>query len=425
MKKSICLILSVLLLCAMPLGLVGCGAQPQTKPEPRQTVDLMADITAKTPDGVRDLSMDSAKLTDFGLRLFQTGRIDGENTLISPLSVLCALAMTANGAQGETRTQMEEVLGMKVEDLNAYLYIYMNGLARAETCKLDLANSIWFTDDESFTVNGDFLQTNADYYGADLYKAPFTPETCKAINDWVKGKTDGMIPHILDEIPADAVMYLVNALAFDAQWASPYDESQVREDTFTREDGAEESVEFLFGDVNQYLRDDHASGFIKYYDGGHYAFAALLPDEGVSVDGYVASLTGARLHQLLTHPESTTVRTSIPKFESDYSAELSGVLKAMGMPLAFDGERADFTGLGTADENIYISEVLHKTFISVGEKGTRAGAATVVGMMKNTSVGPGLEEVKTVYLDRPFVYMLMDCRTGTPFFIGTMMAPGK
>ncbi len=420
MKKTLCMILSVLLLCAMPLGLVGCGGRTPGN----NAHDLMENISAGTPAGVSDLTMGSAKITDFGLRLFQTAKQDGENTLVSPLSVLCALAMTANGAKGETREQMEAVLGMKAEELNEYLYTYMRDLAADENNWLNLANSIWFTADESFKVNGDFLQTNADYYGADLYKTPFDDGACRAINDWVKEKTHGMIPRILDQIPTDAVMYLINALAFEAEWAMPYDKHQVEEDVFTCAGGSQKTVEYLYGDVGQYLQDENATGFIKLYKGGDYAFAALLPDEGVSVDDYVDSLTGDRLHQVLTHPVSATVRTSIPKFESDYSAELRETLSSMGMPLAFDGDKADFTALGTADENIYISRVLHKTFISVTEKGTKAGAATVVEMAKNTSVH-GPEEIRTVYLDRPFVYMLIDCRTNTPFFIGTMMNPGK
>ena len=422
MKKVICLFLSLLLLCAMPLGLVGCGAQPQ--PAAQNTHDLMADVTARTPAGVSDLAMDSAKLTDFAVRLFQAAKKDGENSLISPLSVLCALAMTANGAQGETRAQMEAVLGMKAEDLNEYLYTYMKDLPRGDGYQLDLANSIWFTDDDSFTVDRDFLQINADHYGADLYQAPFTQDTCDAINSWVKEKTDGMIPRILDRIPPDAVMYLVNALAFDAEWASPYDEHQVREGVFTREDGTEETVEFLYDREQNYLETENASGFLKLYAAGQYAFAALLPNEGVTVEEVAQSLTGAQLHELLTHPVNAPVETAIPKFESEFSAELAQVLADMGMPLAFDGDRADFTALGSADRNIYISRVLHKTFISVTEQGTRAGAATVVEMAKNTGFYPQ-EEVKTVYLDRPFVYMLIDCRTGTPFFIGTMLDPAR
>ena len=419
MKKMICLILSILLLGAMTLSLAACGAKASVeKPH-----NLTEDVTAHPPAEASDPAMAAARLTDFGLRLFREGQTEGKNTLYSPLSVLCALSMTANGAQGETRTQMEAVLGMKVEDLNAFLYAYIQELSREGDDRMSLANSIWFTDDERFTVNQDFLQTNADYYGADLYRAPFNDATCKAINDWVKNKTDGMIPQILDRIPADAVMYLVNALAFEAEWAEPYLEHQVREGDFRLSLDEAETVEFLYGREHAYLETDNATGFLKYYMGGQYAFAALLPNEGVTVTELVNSLDGAQLHELLNHPVSVPVDTAIPKFETKYDVELSEALADMGMPLAFDGGRADFTALGTADENIYISRVLHKTFISVTEQGTKAGAATVVEMAKNTSIGPGFDEVKKVYLDRPFVYMLVDMRTGTPFFIGTMMDP--
>lgn len=139
-------------------------------------------------------------IADFGVRLLRES-IDEKNTLISPLSVLSALAMTASGADGDTLTQMEAVLGMDIESLNAYIKAYTDALASGEKYKLSLANSIWFTDDTRFTVNDDFLQTNADYYGADIYKAPLDRSTRDDINNWVKDRTDGMIPKIIDEIP--------------------------------------------------------------------------------------------------------------------------------------------------------------------------------------------------------------------------------
>ena len=432
MKRAICLILSVLLLCAAPLGLAGCGAQPgpaatpeQPAEHPEQTgtsqvADLMKGIAAHTPAADVDLTAGSVRLADFAVRLFRAANEEGKNTLVSPLSVMYALAMTANGAREETLAQMETVLGMKAEELNRYLCAYGRSLAGDEFGRLDLANSIWFTQDDSFQVNADFLQTNADYYGADVYQAPFTQETCRAINDWVKEKTRGMIPEILDRIPSEAVMYLVNALAFEAEWVEPYRENAVREGEFTREDGGRDTAEFLYARENSYLETDNATGFIKYYKGGQYAFAALLPREGVTAAELVSSLSGEALHQLLADPEIVPVDTAMPKFETRFSTELSQVLTDMGMPLAFDGDRADFTALGRADENIYISRVLHKTFISVAEQGTRAGAATVVEMAKNTAFMPP-EEIKTVCLDRPFVYMLVDCDTQTPFFLGTMM----
>ena len=406
-------IISLLLVCAMAVNLTGCTMEVQAK-------DLMEGITPNNVNTLDDLSSQNADVTDFAIRLFKVSEESGKNTLISPLSVLCALAMTANGAEEETLQQIETVLGITTEDLNLYLYSYMKNLPQGDKYKLSLANSIWFTEDERFTVNQDFLQANADYYGADIYKAPFNEQTKKDINNWVKQNTDEMIPEILDRVPVDAIMYLVNALAFEAEWSAIYEKNQVREGVFTKEDNTKQNVDFMYGSEGTYLEDENAAGFMKYYKGGKYAFVAMLPDEGVSVSDYIASLTGESVNALLTNPQHTTVYTAIPKFETEYSVEMSEILKNMGMPKAFDPNNAEFEGLGTSNAgNIFISRVLHKTFISVGEKGTKAGAATVVEMADGAATEP--QEPKEVYLDRPFVYMLIDCENNIPFFIGTMM----
>ena len=406
-------IISLLLVCAMAVNLTGCTMKVQAK-------DLMEGITPNNVDALDDLSSQNADVTDFAIRLFKASNENGKNTLISPLSVLCALAMTANGAEEETLAQMEEVLGMTTDELNLYLYSYMKNLPQGDKYKLSLANSIWFTEDERFTVNQDFLQTNADYYGADIYKAPFDKQTLKDINNWVKQNTDEMIPEILDQIPSEAIMYLVNALAFEAEWSEIYEKHQVKDGEFTKEDGTKQDVKFMYGSEGTYFEDEKATGFMKRYKGGKYAFVAMLPNEGVSVSEYIASLDGESLNALLAKPQYGTVHTSIPKFETEYKVEMSEILQDMGMTEAFDMYNADFEGLGTSTGgNIYISRVLHKTFISVGEKGTKAGAATIVEMKDGAAAEP--TEPKEVYLDRPFVYMLVDCENNIPFFIGTMM----
>jgi len=406
-------IISLLLVCTMAVNLTGCTMEVQAK-------DLMEGITPNSVNALDDLSSQNADVTDFAIRLFKASNENGKNTLISPLSVLCALAMTANGAEEETLAQMEEVLGMTTEELNLYLYSYMKNLPQGDKYKLSLANSIWFTEDERFTVNQDFLQTNADYYGADIYKAPFDKQTLKDINNWVKQNTDGMIPEILDQISPEAIMYLVNALAFEAEWSEIYEKHQVKDGEFTKEDGTKQNAKFMYGSEGTYFEDENATGFMKRYKGGKYAFVAMLPNEGVTVSEYIASLDGESLNALLANPQYATVHTSIPKFETEYSVEMSEILKNMGMTEAFDMYNADFEGLGTSTAgNIFISRVLHKTFISVGEKGTKAGAATIVEMKDGAAAEP--TEPKEVYLDRPFVYMLVDCENNIPFFIGTMM----
>lgn len=384
--------------------------------------DLMKGVPGKAQAVQPDMKSGAAAAADFGVRLFQTSLEDGKNTLISPLSVLYALAMTANGADGDTLAQMELVLGMDCANLNEFMLAYMDLLPQWEDCKLNLANAIWFKDDPNFEVEQDFLQNNADYYRAGIYKAPFDDSTKQDINDWVKEHTAGMIPQILDEIPEEAVMYLVNALAFEAVWQVVYEEYQVRPGIFTREDGTQTEIELMHSEERRYLEDELATGFIKHYTEGRYAFAALLPKEGVSVQDYVESLTGAHLLELLSDPEEIMVLAAMPKFETAYDIEMSEVLKEMGMSDAFDWRTADFSRLGSYhayDVNIVINRVLHKTFLSVGEQGTKAGAATAVEMVAEGAME--IPEYKTVTLDRPFVYLLIDCETNLPSFIGTMM----
>ena len=407
-------LIAILLVLAMALGMTACSQVSAN--------DLMKDVPAKTVDVLPDMDAGAAAAADFGVRLFKTSIEEGENTLISPLSVLYALAMTANGADGETLAQMEQVLGMDVDNLNSYMLAYLELLPESKDYKMSLANSIWFKDDPNFAVEQSFLQTNADYYGAGAYKAAFDEGTRNDINNWVKEHTDGMIPEIIDEIPDEAIMYLVNALAFDAKWADEYEEHQIREGRFTMEDGTRQDVDMMHSEEYTYLEDDLATGFIKYYKDRRYAFVAMLPNEGVSVSQYVDSLTGEHLRELLNSPQDLTVFASIPKFETEYDIEMSEVLQEMGMTDAFDWRVADFSRLGTYNVdgmNICISRVLHKTFISVSEQGTRAGAATAVDMVAEGAME--IVEFEEVVLDRPFVYMLIDCETNLPFFIGTMM----
>ncbi len=411
-NKTYVVFLCILLLCAMTIQLTGCATTIKA-------ANLMDGIT---PNGVKALDhLDgySADATDFSLRLIKAANRENKNTLLSPLSVLCALAMTANGADGETLEQMEAALGMKTEELNLFLYSYLNSLSQSEKSKLNLANSIWFTEDKHFSVKQDFLQTNADYYGADLYMAPFNDQTLKDINLWVSRKTDEMIPSVLDQLSPDAVMYLINALAFDAEWMQSYEKDQIRGGIFTKEDGSTQGAEMMYSTEGIYLEDENATGFLKYYSEGKYAFAALLPKEGISVSDYIQALDGASLHTLLSEGQNREVDTAIPKFEIEYETELSDVLKTMGMTDAFDGYRADFKKLGTyTNSNIFINQVIHKTYIDVGENGTKAGASTVVEISKTSLERP--TQHPTVYLDRPFVYMILDCENHIPFFIGTM-----
>ena len=407
-------LVSFLLAAAMILAMAGCS---NTIPVNSDTTNLMNGITVKPVEDV-DVAVDAPVLLDFFLDLSRQSAGNG-NMLVSPLSVLAALAMTANGAKGETLAQMESVLGMDVQQLNLWMHSYMENLSKDKKAVMQLANAIWLREHETFVPAEHFLQTNADCYGADIYQAPFNSATLKEINSWVEKNTNGMIREILDEIPGDAVMYLVNALAFDAKWQTPYDEYQLSEGVFTLKDGTETAVTMMYSQESAYLSDEYAAGFMKYYAGGDYAFAALLPYH-MTPGQYLGTLTGERLHNMLENPKEVAVYAAIPKFEMEYAREMSNVLKTLGMVDAFHGDKADFSGIGTTSQgNIFISRVLHKTAITVTEQGTKAGAATAVEMRANGA----LQVDKTVILDRPFVYMLIDCKNHMPIFIGTMEDP--
>ena len=396
------------------LLLTGCGPSVQAR-------DLMSGVAPQTVSAqTPSTGEESAAITDFSLRLFRQSTPQGENALLSPLSVLYALAMAANGARGETLIQMEQTLSLSVETLNQTLYAYRDALPQGDKARLSLANSIWLRDTPSLTVEPSFLQTNTDYYGAAVFSAPFDDSTVRDINRWVKEETEGMIPEILEEISPDTVAYLINALSFDGEWETVYKKEQIQTGPFTMEDGTVRQVELMYSSEHQYLEDENVSGFLKYYAGGDYAFAALLPREGLSVADYLSTLTGESLSTLLANPVETTVYAAIPKFELDDELELKGALSAMGMTDLFDPGLADLSGLGSSDSgNLYIDSVLHKTTITVDEKGTRAGAVTSLAV--NDSAAP--LQPKTVYLDRPFVFLLVDCRAQLPLFLGTVMDP--
>ena len=369
---------------------------------------------------------DASTVTEFSLRLFQESlsqeqkKDAGKNVLVSPASVLFALSMTSNGADQNTLAQMEEVLGASVPELNAYLHEYRTSLPMGDGYKLSIANSVWFKDNPDFTVNQDFLAANEAWYDADIYQAAFDASTLKAINRWVSDSTDEMIPEILDSISADAVMYLINGIAFDAEWSTVYREYQVREADFTQEDGTVCRTELMYANENAYLRDANAQGFLKYYKDGKYAFAALLPNEGVTVSEYVKSLDAASLREMLSNPANIPVKTAIPKFEAEYNIEMSGIFKTLGMTDAFDANAADFSRLGEfSGKSILINRILHKTYIAVDERGTKAGAATAVEVNAAGALMP--QEEKEVYLDRPFVYLIIDCEENIPVFMGTLM----
>ena len=354
----------------------------------------------------------------FAVSLLQ--QLGQENKNISPLSVMLALGMTQNGAMGQTKTQMETALGMSQEALNNFLCAYLTSLETDELLKI--AQSIWFHQN-NLSVSSDFLQTNKNYYNAEMYAAPFDRTTLNDINRWVSYHTNDMISKLLEQIDPSMVMFLISAMAFDAKWETAYQKEDIaKEYPFIKADGTVCQVEMMLSEESIYLtNEDGAAGFLKYYKGGRYAFAGILPPENTTPDTYLASLDGAKLQSLLSlYNRGTKVNAGLPAFTFDMQIKLNEALQNMGIIDAFDASLADFSGIGTAGGNLCIDEVLHSTFIDVNAEGTRAAAVTSVGI-KCTSIGP--MDTITVYLDRPFIYAIMDTTTGLPVFLGTVYTP--
>lgn len=407
MKRFAAILLSLCLLAP----LAGCAKTDTRRGKPTQ---LKTDVTVQ-PVAVTVPADAVGSYDRFAVDLFKTC-YGGGNTLVSPLSVLGALGMTAGGAAGETLSQMETLFGMSADEVAAYLAAFGSD---GEGARLKTANSIWVRED--LRVRDAFLARNAANYGAAIYKTAFGDDTVAAINDWIEEHTDGLVKDVLDRVPPDAVMYLVNALALDAKWENIYRENEVQKATFTAADGTKQDADMMYSEESRYLADADATGFVKYYQGRRYAFAALLPRAGISIADYVASLDGEKLGALLDGMTAETVNAGLPRFKTEYSVEMSKALAALGMTDAFDPVLADFSGMAEIadDNNICISRVLHKTYIAVDESGTKAGAATVVEMKECAMFEP--EEPKEVILDRPFVYLLIDCENGNaPIFIGTV-----
>ena len=389
--------------------LAGCGGSSLTATE----------LTAGTRSAsAGSLEVDEGSDTyDFALDLLRESA-DEKNALVSPLSVLSALAMAENGADGETLAQMERVTGMGADELTDLLQAYGT---LVDDGPLSVANSIWLRDSDGLAVEDDFLETCGGRLGAQVFSAPFDDSTVADVNAWVSEKTNEMIPEMLNQISDDAQVLLVNALAFEGGWEDPFDSALVSPDTFTCEDGTEQDVTMMHSAEGSYLEGDLATGFVKPYEGYDYAFVGLLPAEGVSVGELLASLDGDALEELLTPVAGAGAEIGLPKFTASYEAELADALRELGMTDAFDAELADFSRMGSSEQGpLYVGGVLHKTFVDVNEEGTRAAAATTVSMDGATAPGGPIEYHKVI-LDRPFVYLIVDLRCDLPVFVGTYM----
>lgn len=341
----------------------------------------------------------------------------GSNILLSPLSVADALCLTMEGAAGETLAQMETVLGEK-ETMRSYF----STIRRESGEQLTMADSVWIRNDPTLKVNDNFLAIAAEDYQTEIFSASFDENTREDINTWVEDKTDGEIQNFIDKIYDYDIMYLINTTLFDAKWQDEYEDNEIRDRDFTTVSGETTQVKMMYSDEHTYLENNFCTGLIKYYTEEKYAFAALLPNEDITIYQLIDRLDGETFHELLSERTSAEVEAGIPAFTGDTRLELTDVLPEMGMPLAFSSG-ADFSEMATYDgQSLYIDRVIHQTRIEVNEKGTKAAAATQVAMTSSGAADSSSNR-HTVILDRPFVYMLVDMRQEIPAFIGVMTDP--
>ncbi len=404
--------------------------------------DEISDIMLHMKSLATDVRKHSGALEQFALNLFRecrNNRDEEGNILISPLSVCFALAMAANGAREETLAQMEEVLGFSVNDLNKFVSAW-NDLTDSNSkvgelrnkrydalsdenyknagTKVETANSAWLKYDPGLHIQKDYLNVIEDFYGGEIGKGVFDDSTVNYINSWIEEKTNGLIDKIIDEIPDSTVFFLINTLLFEGKWNETFSKEAVTDDIFTTSTGEEKELTFMNGSADKYLEDGRAVGIKKYYTSREYSFAAIMPNEGIEIDEYLSDMDVRELENIL-YPvvdRNAIIELSMPKFSSEYYAKMKNILRNMGMPDLFDPESANLSALGTCDDgNIYVDDVLHKTYIEVDEEGTRAGAASaVMGLC-----GGALQEIIEVKLNRPFIYLIIDENAQIPLFIGT------
>ncbi len=394
-------------ICIGIMALMGACTSDQETPKP---LTEEPPITLKKEEKV-------AKDNAFAFDLMRITRKHATetNVFISPLSVSMALNMTLNGAVGTTADEMRTALretGYAMEDINEYNRTLREALLKVDpSTTIGMANSIWYRQEAS--VKEPFIQANRTYYDAEVKAVDFlSPATLSAINGWCAKKTNNKISKILEEIPEDAFMYLINAIYFKGIWVSKFEKSNTRKDSFRQSDGTTQNVDMMFQiSMFGYAEDDQCRYLEMDYGNKAFSMIVMLPNEGKTTRDVIEQLDNKHWDVITKGISPTLVQVYMPRFKAEckYGLEKK-ILPEMGMNIPFTN-KADFSGI--TKYPLYISEVIHKTFIEVDEEGTQAAAVTSV----NTVVG---ESPASIYfhINRPFVFAIREKSTGVILFIG-------
>ena len=419
MKKKQTTIGTLLCLIGMVSLLIGTGCN--------NLAALLPDDMPNEPDTIAiDTDVVTAN-TRFGFDLFNEIRQaeEDKNIFISPLSISIALAMTLNGAAGETEQAMTNTLqlqGLDSESINVG-YAALRGALQTSDPKvvLTIANSLWARQDVPF--NQDFLQRNNEYFGAEISTLDFMdPNTLTTINQWVHTNTNGKIPKILDEINSDLVLFLINAIYFKGTWQTEFDPAHTRDGTFHLATGDEKQVPMMTR-TGDYLSSDNYDEMFQAisipYGDGRMSMYVFLPYRESDLNTFLDGLNTENWEDWISQFREQEIFLSMPKFKLEYEKTLNNPLQALGMEIAFAPGRADFSRMADLEalgKNLYIGEVLHKAVVEVNEEGTEAAAVTSVGI-RATSLPPQF------IADRPFFFAIRDNETKTVLFMGTVVDP--
>jgi serpin B len=368
----------------------------------------------------------------FALELYQALHGQTGNLFYSPFSISLALAMTYAGARGQTESQLSSALHFTLPQ--ARLHPSFNALDLAlekktdpsskdgQPLQLDIANAVWAQQDYPFLP--EYLDLVATNYGAGINLADFVnhaPTVRQEINNWVSDKTKGKIEDLIPQGVLDALtrMVLVNAIYFKADWQTPFDPNSTHDAPFHLLDGSDVQASMMSEGFNNlpYARGNGYQAVELPYNGGTAAMDVILPDED-KFEAFEAGLDTNKLDEVLNHMKPAAVDLSLPKFKFTSEFSLSDQLAALGMPDAFNPDRADFSGMDGRDD-LYISAVIHKAFVAVDEKGTEAAAATAVIMRLESALMSNV----SLTVDRPFLFIIRDLPSGQILFIGHVLNP--